>query len=92
MMLDHKWYPSTTHGNSRIASGTPSTTSIMFHISNTTRTSSTINWSYFKLKVSGKPDKGAKTHLLRTNDWTNTHALQEGVKANGFFWALIGEV
>ena len=37
-----------------------------------------LNWSHFK------PDEDAEAHLLRTNDWMDTHAFQEGVESKGF--------
>ena len=39
-----------------------------------------LNWSYLKPEFAGKPDEDADAHLLRTNDWMDTHAFQEGVK------------
>ena len=32
-----------------------------------------LNWSHFKPKFAGKPDEDAEVHLLRTNDWMDTH-------------------
>ena len=32
-----------------------------------------LNWSHFKPEYSGKPDEDAEAHLLRTNDWMDTH-------------------
>ena len=32
-----------------------------------------LNWTHFKPEFSGKPDKDAEAHLLRTNDWMDTH-------------------
>ena len=32
-----------------------------------------LNCSHFKPKYSGKPDEDAEAHLLRTNDWIDTH-------------------
>ena len=32
-----------------------------------------LNWSHSKPKFSGKPDKDAEVHLLRANDWMDTH-------------------
>ena len=32
-----------------------------------------LNWSYFKPEFAGKMDEDAKAHLLRTNDWMDTH-------------------
>ena len=48
-------------------------------------------WSHFKPKFIGKPDKDAEAHLLRTNDWMDTHALPEGVQVQQFCLILIGE-
>ena len=31
-----------------------------------------LNWSHFKPKYSGKPDKDVEAHLPRTNDWMDT--------------------
>ena len=39
-----------------------------------------LNWLHFKPEFTGKPDEDAEAHLLRTNDWMDTHAFQEGVK------------
>ena len=39
-----------------------------------------INWSHFKPKFSGKPDKYAEAHLLRTNNWMDTHRFEENDK------------
>ena len=32
-----------------------------------------LNWAHFKLKFSVKPDENAEAHLLRTNNWMDTH-------------------
>ena len=32
-----------------------------------------MNWSNFKPEYSGKPEEDVEDHLLRTNDWMNTH-------------------
>ena len=32
-----------------------------------------LNWSHFKPEFLGKPEKDAKAHLLRMNDWIDTH-------------------
>ena len=42
------------------------------------------NWSHFKPEFTGKPDEDAEAIFLRTNDWMDTHALQEGVKSKDF--------
>ena len=38
------------------------------------------NWSQFKPEFAGKPDEDAEVHILRRNDWMDTHEFQEGVK------------
>ena len=43
-----------------------------------------LNWSHFKPEFAGKVDKDAEAHLLRTNDWMDTHQFQEGVKVQCF--------
>ena len=35
-----------------------------------------LNWSYFKPEFSGKAEEDAEAHLLRTNDWMETHNFQ----------------
>ena len=45
---------------------------------------SQLNWLHFKPEFAGKPDEDAEAHLLRTNDWMDTHALQEDVKVQQF--------
>ena len=40
------------------------------------------NWSFFKPEFAGKPDKDVEVHLLRTNDWMDTHAFPEGTKVH----------
>ena len=39
-----------------------------------------LNWLHFKSEFAGKPDEYAEAHLLRTDDWMDTHAFPEGVK------------
>ena len=50
-----------------------------------------LNWSHFKPEFSGKPDKDAEAHLLRTNDWMNTHGFQDDGKVQRFCLTLTGE-
>ena len=50
-----------------------------------------LNWSHFKPEFSSKPDKDTEAHLLRTTDWMETHAFQEGVKVQRFCLILVGE-
>ena len=48
-------------------------------------------WSHFKPEFSGKPDKDAGAHLLRTNDWMDTHRFQDNDKVQRFWLTLTGE-
>ena len=50
-----------------------------------------LNWSHLKPEFAGKPDEDAEAHLVRTNDWMDTHAFPEGVKVQRFFLTLVGE-
>ena len=50
-----------------------------------------VNWSYFKPEYPGKPEEDAVAHLLRTNDWMETHNFQEEVKVQRFCLTLTGE-
>ena len=43
-----------------------------------------MNWSHFKLEYSGKPEEDVEAHLLRTNDWMNTHDFPDDVKVQRF--------
>ena len=52
---------------------------------------SQLNWSHFKPEFAGKPDEDAEAHLLRTNEWTDTHAFPVGVKVQRFCLTLVGE-
>ena len=36
-----------------------------------------LNWSHFKPEYSGKPDKDGEAHLLRMNDWMDTHGFPD---------------
>ena len=38
-----------------------------------------LNWSHFIPEFAGKPEEDAEAHPLRTNNWMDTHAFQEGV-------------
>ena len=49
------------------------------------------NWSLFKPEYSGKSDKDAEAHLLRMNDWMDTHGFQDHVKVQRFCLTLVGE-
>ena len=50
-----------------------------------------LNWSHFKPKYSGKPDKDVEAHLLRTNNWMTTHEFPQLVKVQRFCLTLVGE-
>ena len=50
-----------------------------------------MNWSHFKLEYSGKPEEDVEAHLLRINDWMNTHDFPDGVKVQRLCLTLMGE-
>ena len=50
-----------------------------------------LNWSYFKPEFSGKPEEDAEEHLLRTNDWMETHNFPEDQKVRRFCLTHMGE-
>ena len=50
-----------------------------------------LNWSYFKPEFSGKPEEDAVAHLLRTNDWMETHNFPDDAKVQIFCLTLTGE-
>ena len=50
-----------------------------------------LNWSYFKPEFSGKPEEDAEAHLLRTNDWMETHNFSNDQKVRRFCLTLMGE-
>ena len=50
-----------------------------------------LNWSHFKPNLSGKPDEYAEVHLLRTNNWMDSHRFQEDDKVQRFCLTLKGE-
>ena len=43
-----------------------------------------LKWTHFKPKYAGKPNEDAEAHLLRTNDWMDTHKFLDQVKAQRF--------
>ena len=49
------------------------------------------NWSYFKPEFSGKPEEDVEEHLLRTNDWMETHNFPDDQKVRRFCLTLMGE-
>ena len=52
---------------------------------------SQLNWSHFKPDYTGRPDKDAEAHLLRTNNWMDTHEFPEHIKVQRFCLTLVGE-
>ena len=50
-----------------------------------------LSWSYFKPEFSGKPEEDAVAHLLRTNDWMETHNFPDDTKVKRFCLTLMGE-
>ena len=50
-----------------------------------------LNWSHFKPEYAGKPEEDMEAHLLRTNDWMDTHDFQDHVKVQRFCLTLVGE-
>ena len=50
-----------------------------------------MNWSHFKPEYSGKPEEDVEAHLLRMNDWMNTHDFPEDVKVQRFCLILTGK-
>ena len=50
-----------------------------------------LNWSYFKPEFSGKPEEDAEAHLLKTNDWMETHNFPETANVQSFCLTLTGQ-
>ena len=50
-----------------------------------------LNWSYLKPDFSGKTEEDAEAHLLRTNDWMETHNFPNDQKVRRFCLTLMGE-
>ena len=50
-----------------------------------------LNWIHFKPEIAGRQDEDADAHLLRTNDWMDTHAFQEDFKVQRFCLRSVGE-
>ena len=50
-----------------------------------------LNWSYFKPEFSGKLEEDAEAHLLRTNDWMETHNFPADQKVRRFCLTITGE-
>ena len=50
-----------------------------------------LNWSHFKPEYAGKPDVDAEVHLLKTNNWMDTHKFPDQVKVQRFCLTLVRE-
>ena len=50
-----------------------------------------LNWSHFKPEYAGRLNKDAEAHLLRMNNWMDTHKFPEHVKVQRFCLTLGGE-
>ena len=50
-----------------------------------------LNWSYFKHEFAGKMDEDAEAHLLKTNDWMDTHNFPNYQKVRSFCLPLTGK-
>ena len=50
-----------------------------------------LNWSYFKPEFAGKPEEDVEAHLLRSNDWMETHDFPQDTKVRRFCFTLMGE-
>ena len=50
-----------------------------------------LNWSYFKPEFLGKLEEDTEAHLLRTNDWMETHDFPQDTKVRRFCLTLTGE-
>ena len=48
-------------------------------------------WSYFKPEFAVKPEEYAEEHLLRTNDWMETHDFPDDTKVRIFCLTFTGE-
>ena len=46
---------------------------------------------HFKPEFADKQDEDAEAHLLRMNDWMDTHAFEKGVKVQCFYLTLVEE-
>ena len=50
-----------------------------------------MKWCCFKPEYTGKPEEDAEAHLLRINDWMETHAFPEAAKVQRVCLTLVGE-
>ena len=47
-----------------------------------------LNWAHFKPKFSREPGEDTDAHLLRVNDWADTHRFQDNDKVQTFCLTL----
>ena len=50
-----------------------------------------LNWSYFKPEFARKAEEDVEAHLLRTNDWMDTHNFPNDQKVRRFCLTLTGK-
>ena len=50
-----------------------------------------LNWSHFKPEYAGTVEEDAEAHLLRTNNWMNTHDFKDHIEVQIFCLTLVGE-
>ena len=48
-----------------------------------------LNWSHFKPEFEGRSEEDAEAHLLRMNDWMDTHDFPDYVKVEQFCLNLV---
>ena len=48
-----------------------------------------LNWSHFKPEFAGKPEEDTEAHLLRMNDWMDTHDFPDHIKVQKFCLTLV---
>ena len=83
--LSHPCYTiSGTPCSSCATDSTSCTTNSPTHTTNSTRSYASVKLVPLKPEFVAKPDEDAESHLLRTNDWMDTHAFPEGVKVQRF--------
>ena len=51
-----------------------------------------LNWSHFRPEFSSRPEEDAEAHLLRTNNWMETHHFPDMVKVHRFCLTITGEM
>ena len=50
-----------------------------------------MNWPYFTLEFSGKPEGDSEAHILRTTDWTHINNFAMGQRVQRFPLTIAGE-